>query len=835
MWRVLFSIMLALHVHSLSDALCAQETNINRPEKAIIAIRTDNPPKVDGVLDDEVWKHAPIATEFTQRSPNEGEPATERTTIQIAYDDEAVYAGILACDSEPERIITRLYRRDGLHQWESDWVGVSLDPHHDHQTGNYFFVGASGALKDGIIYNDDAFDATWDGVWQARTAIHDKGWTVEYRIPYHVLRFSQNDKHTWGINVERYVGRKHEHSFWVMVPKSEKGWASRFGHLDGIKGIHPPEHVEFLPFTLGRATLEPGGLGSPDSRELLPSAGLDLRYGLSTNFSLSATVNPDFGQVEADPAVLNLSVFETFFEERRPFFVEGSPIFSGELFYSRRIGKLPGHFSIPFGVKTIERPDATTILGAVKLTGKTASKTSIGILTALTAPEHATIEEIVTDPATGLGRMERREHLIEPLTSYFVGRVQQDVLKGNSRVGFITTAANRKDAESAYVGAMDWSLKLGEGTHQFSGTLGASLTGTEERSGWLTHLAYDKTGGWFRSSAGVSMYSPDFDANDLGYIPRANWLFPRLSVSLHKERPWGPFRQLSLVMDGWGDWGIQHEWAGQTERWINLSKTLDLGFNAQFSNFWRAFPAVYYSFEGLDDLDTRGGPLIVKPANTRIVLWVGGDARLSVIPDLWLSRRADVNGENPPYPWKKGSISWESAVGLRIKPASNAEFYIKPSYNRRRSKSQWVQNIDDDGNGVIDHFVYGELKSHTFGITTRAAVTFTPDLSLQFYMQPFVATGDYSNFRELARPSSYEFTPYIELAENPDFSRRSLRSNLVFRWEYRPGSTLFLVWSQSLSASLDTPSFHPWDSMIQSFSDEGQNIFLLKLNYWLGM
>lgn len=821
-------IMLTLCMLNLPDALYAQESDRVHSEKTMIAVRADTPPKIDGILDDEVWQRAPITTGFIQKDPDEGEPATEKTTVQIAYDDGAVYVGILAYDDEPKNIVARLYRRDELNEWEGDWVGIYFDPHHDHQTGNFFLVSPSGTLKDGIIYNDEEFDTTWDGVWEAKTSIHDKGWTAEFKIPYHVLRFSPKEEYTWGMNVGRRIGRKHERISWVMVPKNESGWVSRFGHLEGIKGIHPKKHLEFLPFALGRSTFEPDSLENKNGRELFSSVGLDLRYGLSTNFSLNATINPDFGQVEADPAVLNLSVFETFFGERRPFFVEGASIFrikGCQPFYSRRIGKRPGHFDTPSSTKTIDLPDATTILGAAKLTGKTATKTSIGILSAVTAPEYATIEETVTEPATGLERTERKEHLIEPLTNYFVGRVVQDVLKGSSRVGFLTTAANRKDAESAYVGAMDWDLKFGKNAHQCTGTIGASRAGSEGKIGWLADFAYNKTSGWFRSNAGVSITSPGFNPNDLGYIGRVNKLSPRLRMKFKKEQPWGPFRRLSLDMNGGIAWNFRHEWAGQTERWVNLSKSMGLGFDYQLKNFWGGEVGVHHHFEGLDDLDTRGGALIVTPAATQVAGWIEGDSRLKIIPDFSFSLWADV----------EGSIGRGFRLALRIKPVSSVEFRIAPGYSWAFNKAQWVKNVDDDGDGRNDHFVYGELKSHTLNFTTRVNVIFTPDLSLQFYMRPFIAVGDYENFKELARPSSYEFTPYTNLDENPDFSYRSLRSNLVLRWEYRPGSTLFAVWSQSRSESFDDPSFHPWDSLKESFSDEGQNIFLIKLNYWLGI
>ncbi len=306
---------------------------------------------------------------------------------------------------------------------------------------------------------------------------------------------------------------------------------------------------------------------------------------------------------------MNLSVFETFFEERRPFFVEGSSILnSGSLFYSRRIGRQPGHFSTPSGAQVVDWPDATTILSAAKLTGKTASKTSIGILEAVTAPEYATIEEMMTDHSSGAKRVERREHLIEPLTNYFVARVQQDVLKGNSRIGFLATAVNRRDAESAYVGAIDWDLRLGENAHQLAGTISASRSGTEEESGLLADFGYTKTSGWFRSGAGIRTSSPDFNPNDLGYMDQVNRVWPWLWMQFHKEKPYGPFRSLYAQIGGEMAWSLRHEWAGQTERWTNVLKDTEFIFVSELKNSWRLWSDVRYGFETMDDLDTRGGP-----------------------------------------------------------------------------------------------------------------------------------------------------------------------------------------------------------------------------------
>lgn len=822
----LWSMALALCLFALSARLWAQEEKSQKrihPEKTITAIRVNpNPPKIDGVLDDEVWQIAPLASGFRQRDPDEGKPASEETSFQIAYDDEALYIGIMCYDSQPDKIVRRIYRRDQIQYGETDWIGLRLDPHHDHQTGFGFAITPSGSFADNIIINDGGFDGTWDSVWEVRTAINDKGWSVELKIPYHALRFSPKEEYTWGINLDRRIIRKQEYDMWVFVPKNESGISSRNGHLQGIKGIQPPTHLEFLPFTVGRTTFEPKSSTNPKGRDLFSSAGLDLRYGLSSNFSLNATINPDFGQVEADPAVLNLSVFETFFQERRPFFIEGSNIFRTyiPLFHSRRIGKRPGYFSIPTNSRMLERPDTTTILGAAKLTGKTASKTTIGILNALTSAEYATIEDRV--------RAERREHRIEPLANYFVGRVQQDILDGNSTVGLLTTAINRDSGAPTYTGGLDWNLKWKNNGYAYTGQIAGSRAGAfnDRQNGYGGNFQIAKTSGRIWGSSRFELYSPDFNPNDLGFIWRVNLIDHFSRIRFRKTRPWGPFREMYLETSYGALWNYRHTWDGKTQRWVNLSKWLELvDFEATLKNYWWFRIDVEHAFKAMDDLDTRGGPIIVIPARTYYSIEVAGDNRMSIRP-------------NAEFEWdsgEDGSVRRSLGLFVQIKPASNVEISAGPDYGWELNKAQWVTNVDDDGDRIPDHFVYGELKSRVLDITTRLNVTFSPTLSLQFYLQPFVAVGDYKNFRELARPSSYDFIPYSKLSFNPDFHQRSLRSNLVLRWEYSPGSALFVVWSQNRSASFDAPSFRPFDSVRHSFTDEGQNIFLVKLNYWLGI
>jgi hypothetical protein len=826
----------------LSSPILAQETKKVHPENTIKAVRINPaPPRIDGILDDEVWQHAPVSDNFLQKEPTEGELPTEKTTVQIVYDDEALYVGVMCYDGEPDKIVARLTRRDG--GVEADHVVLNLDPHHDHQTGNLFSVNAAGVKSDGQMYNDGCIDGSWDGVWEGKAAIHDQGWSVEYKIPYHVLRFSPKEEYVWGMNVCRYISRKNEGAHWVLVRKGENGWSSRFGHIEGIRGIHPPRHLEVMPFAVGRSTFSPENPANPDGRDLFSSTGVDMRYGLSSNISLNATINPDFGQVEADPAGLNLTAFETFYEERRPFFVEGKTLFNtpgSSLFYTRRIGKQPGRFPIPEGSKLIDKPESTTIIGAAKLSGKTANKTAFGIVEAVTSREYTNIERTYTDLLTGIEQTKREKHLVEPMTNFFVGRAKQDVMK-NSNVGAMITAVNRtnfsfkkkslikrnteeeknyqEDDVSAYTGEIDGNLNWRDGKYSLSTRIAGSHTGPadDRKNGYEAIAHVHRSAGWIGGGINLDVRSSGFDANDLGFMSGPTnriWLFTFIHGDIQK--PWLLVRKSGFWACQWGNWNYDG---------VDLGKGFNFFKWIELKNNWYCEFLISRGFKAMDDMGTRGGPLMVKPAG--IFYWM----------DLWTDGRKPVSvgyhiegSEND-----NGFASGHGFFfGIGIRPASNIQIHIGPSYRTGYDFAQWIRNIDDaDGR----HYVFGELKNKVLDLSTRVNVSFTPNLSFQLYLQPFVAVGDYSNFKEFARPESYEFKPYTRLDFNPDFVTRSLRGNAVLRWEYRPGSVLFLVWSQSRNAfmEMDNPSLRPYDDLRDTFTDKGQNVFLVKLNYWLGL
>ena len=774
------------------------------PDRTLSAVRLEGVrPQIDGALDDPVWQQAPVFTGFVQREPEEGQPASEQTTVQVAYDDEMLYVGVMAYDSDPEGIVSRLVRRD---QWaEADWIQVSLDTHHDHQTGYAFSVYAGGSIYDSVIRDYGWDNDAWNGVWESAHRIGTEGWSVEFAIPFHNLRFSSGGD--WGINIARYISRKKEQVFWVMIPRKESGWVSRFAHLEGLADIQSRRTLELLPYSVGRSTFAAG-------RELFGNAGADLRYGLSSNVSLNATINPDFGQVEADPAELNLSVFETFQEERRPFFVADSEAFDTpiDLFYSRRIGRQPSFHALPDGHNALDESESTTILGAAKLTGKTATKTTFGLLTALAAREYVRIETTLVRE----GAPKRRDFLVEPQTHFLVGRVKQDLFAGNSHVGLLGTAVQRDRARDAYTGGVDWTLKWRDNGYTFWGQLAGSLaTVDDRRRGGLGNMAVlSKNSGWLRGELWWEAYSRHFEINDLGFQWRNDFYTPWLWIQLRKEEDWAIFRRNFYNFNRWGTWNFDR---------TNLQNGFDFNTHHQLKNYWWIHFDYYHTWRSFDDLDTRGGPLIVRPANDGFEIELESDDRFMV--SGWVEFEWENNSV--------GSTHREVSGSIRIRPTSRFEISLRPRYSWDFNDAQWVENLDVNADGEDDLFLYGALDSQTLDLTTRANILFSRDLSVEVYVQPFISAGRYAHFKALKRPRSYSFADHPGPDKSPDFRNRSLHSNAVLRWEYKPGSTLFIVWSQFRDDESEVEAFRPGHNLRRSFIDEGTNIFLVKLNYWL--
>jgi hypothetical protein len=842
-------------------------------------------PDIDGDLSDPVWQTASAVTGFTQSRPDDGEPATERTEVRLAYDMDALYVYARMFDSEPGRVVARLGRRDD--NVESDMFYVMIDSYHDHRTCFRFGVNPAGVRNDVLTSNDDSHgDRGWDPVWDAAAQVDSLGWTAEFRIPFSQLRFSSAAEQTWGINFSRSVFRKDELMRWSWAPSTEHGYASLFGHLQGLRDIPAPRRMEVLPYTVAKTDFTEGANpANPfnDGSAQDVSAGVDFKYGVTSGLTLDATINPDFGQVEADPAVVNLSAFETYFSERRPFFVEGSNLFrfgsgSGgfvfgapQLFYSRRIGKRPSR-SAETEDGFVDNPVATRILGAAKLSGKTAGW-SVGVLSAVTAHTSARIQG-----ADGTRAIEA----VEPLTNYGVLSLRKDMREGASGVGIMATSVVRNLNDpvftglrsSALAGGMDFFHKFAGNQFAVNGTVSGSyirgstdaITQVQRSSaryfqrpdqdyvsldstatsmtGYAVSAQAGKVSGNWTYGTDFYAYSPGLELNDAGFRTRVDQIFNGIRVSRRWLTPGKVFRSFEANTTWAQQWNF-----GGVRQWSSGW----LGVWGQFKNYWSASIGGSYEVAGLSDKATRGGPLMKTTSGWFLNASVGSDRRKMLSFNAHTSRG---QGE-------EGSLSGCAGISLNFRPTSAISLSLTPHYGYSTSPAFYVTRSDDQTATATfgTRYVFSRLRQKDLNTTIRLNVSFTPDLSVQLYAQPFIASGDYEEFKEFLAPSTYDFARYgvdgastLEFdaganeytadsdgdgpAEavtfsNPDFTFRSLRSNLVLRWEYTPGSTLFLVWNHGQSGSASDPSFRVFREFGHLFGDTQQNTFLVKVNYWL--
>ena len=884
----MLAIAVALLVQSpLADSAPARHAD-GRVPPTVTAVRVDAPPVLDGRLDDAAWAQALPARGFLETDPIEGRAPAESTTVMIVYDATAIYVGARLYDAEPARITRRLGRRDDSTQ--SDMFYVDFDSYHDHRTAFEFAVNPAGVKQDDICSNDFYLgDRSWDPVWEVTTAVDSLGWVVEMRIPFSQLRFPHVHDQVWGVNFFRWVFRKGERSQWAFQRKTEPGYASRFGHLVGLHDIVVAARLELLPYTVGRGTYDRPVPRDPfdNGHTYFGGAGLDLKYGVTSNLTLDAAVNPDFGQVESDPAFVNLTAFEQFLQERRPFFVEGASIFgfggtgpfvtfgnTPRYFYPRRIGRSPSlePDAPPNGF--LDSPSATTILGAAKLTGKMPDGWSVGVLDAATGRERATFVD-----SSGL----RSTQDVEPLSNYFVTRVQHEA-GGRSQVGFLFTAADRRlqtpavDTlrSGAYVGALDFYHRWNANTYSVFGSVGASyVTGdtlalqlTQQQSnhyyqrpdaGYLhydphrTSLAgasadfsLNKEGGNFNWALALSASTPGFEVNDLGFQHRADRIASDVFLQYRWTKPGRVLRQATIAADplalAWNDGGDR----------IQLGR--DLSIFAQLLNYWSANVFVYQQQEGVDDRLTRGGPAALAPAQWTAGAALTSDTRQAVSGTLNAQYFHDAGGT-----W---SLTMSPAINVR--PTAAVSFQFGPSCVRGFTAAQFVTSQPDSNGPTFGaRYVFGELSQRQFDLTTRLNLTFNPTLSFQVYVQPFTFAGRYIRFKELAHARSFAFNVYGRdngstitydsstakysvrpsaqdtttfRFSNPDSRVRSFRSNAVLRWEYRPGSTLFVVWSQSRFVNLTDPTLDLGRYVAhEMFLDPPTNVLLVKLNYWLSL
>lgn len=843
------------------------------------------PPIIDGLLNDECWAEVEWSSDFIQSQPEENKPPSQQTAFKIVYDDDNLYLFIRAYDTEPDKISRIVSRRDNLN---GDMVFVDIDSYFDKQSDFLFAATASGTKGDiAITQNGNSEDENWNPIWFLETSIDEQGWCAEMKIPLSQLRFGNKEEHIWGLQVNRLIYRLQERSQWQFIPKGSPGLVHLYGEMHGIKNIVPKKQIEIMPYVVAKTERFGKIAGDPfkTGKSGAVSAGLDGKIGITNDFTVDFTINPDFGQVEADPSEVNLTAFETFFSERRPFFVEGRNIFqfepnqtivphnmfSDNLFYSRRIGRYPHYYPKLAANEYVRMPEATTILGAVKLSGKTKKGLSIGILESLAARENALIDNQGT----------RRKETVEPLTNYFVGRVQQDFNKGETVLGGILTAVNRDINtpvleylhKSAYAGGLDFQHNWKErtwyvaGNAEFSNIKGKpdAIISTQTSSARyyqrpdakylsvdssLTSLSgYGATAKLGKTSkkrlqfeTSMTVRSPGLEFNDIGYMRYSDVIHQGVWVAYYIRNPFAIFNNFHLNTNHWMYWNFSGKF---------LSSNANMNFNTQFKNMWRLNGQFNRQSENLSTSLLRGGPSFIQPGGQNFSLYLTTDHSKKISAGVGNFHGSGDSGSS------KTHMYWGS---LMIRPANSLSISVEPEYGIEENELQYIRTVST-GTGPL--YLMGRLHQKTLSTTFRINFTINPELSVEYYGQPFIAAGKYNNFKRITQPGAGSYRERFQVFDeneliynnetnnyvlanqpagtvdhsfgNPDFSFRQFRSNLVVRWEYLPGSVFYLVWSQGRTSNGQTGIFSYGNDMKELFSTEPHNIFLVKFSYWFSL
>lgn len=859
---------------------------------------------LDGKLDEAVWQTAPVATSFLQAQPNEGKPATQRTEVRFAYDDAAIYVGARMYDDSGARgVQTRLVRRDA--NANADYLEVIFDTYHDHIGRLFFTVNPSGVRGDANGLGGGS-DDSWDPVWEVKTAIDSLGWTAELRIPFSQLRYpSSAAEQTWGLQIWRQENRLNELSQWSFWHLNESGGPPRFGHLSGLAIHRAPGKAEILPYVVGRSTNIPvSDPTDPFAKEhaMDGRVGADARYLVTSNLTLTATVNPDFGQVEVDPAVVNLSAFETAFDEKRPFFVEGSSYFgfgglscyfcsnvsSLSMFYSRRVGRAPQIDAFAYGdslnsVNHADVPGNSTIIGAAKLTGRTPSGWSIGTMDAITGRADASVQW--TDSS--------RSHVaVQPFTNYFVGRVQKDLRDGATVVRAMATSVyhdlsdtvetNRLSHHAESFGLSSDMYFHNRDFHLMAQVAGTNVSGDStailrlqqssaryfqrpDHSGGANGLLTNHFDPSLTSLRGLGAYArfareqgdwlwevatnirtPGFENNDIAFLSQADYAYMNANIFRQWTKPTTWYRQMFAIVGGQQKYNFEGD---LIDRQAQAFYDVTLLNYWEFTSFYIGRPSTF------DDRLTRGGPVVKKPGVNYWQLGVSSDRRKDIV----------VNGNGSYDRSSEGKPEWSGSLSLQLRPASNITLSLGPSYNYSSRSDQYVEAVTDTTATAFSgtRYVFADLVQHAVSMETRFNITFNPNLTFELYAQPLIASGQYSRYKEFAAPRGLKKLTYGQdigtvsvapgspntITIDPDgaggpaksfsfpdqtFTFRSLRGNAVLRWEYHPGATLYLVWTRESDSSLNRGAIDFGTDASSLFQGPAQNIFLLKVNYWLG-
>lgn len=877
-----YEVLIILALLFLNSSLAQDSTQVVAKKRYVTqSLGEYAAPDINGILEDDAWDLVEWGGDYIEFQPDENTPPSHQTKFKILYDSKNLYIGVRCYDSEPDKIVKRLSRRDGF---DGDWVEFNIDSYFDKRTAFSFTITAAGVKGDEFISNNgNNWDPSWNPIWYAKAHVDDEGWTAELRIPLSQLKFGRAEEQVWGFQSTRRFFRDEERSLWQRKPIDQPGWVSEFGELHGLKNIQPQKQLEIQPYTVAKTETYEAEEGNPfrDGSESDITAGLDAKIGITNDLTLDLTVNPDFGQVDADPSAIALDGFQIFFQERRPFFVENKNIFdfrvsqsqagntfgSDNIFYSRRIGRSPQGYPDTSDGEFVDQPDNTPMIGAAKFSGKTKNGWAIGVLESVTSRRNATIIN---------GEGNTRKEMVEPLTNYFVGRLQKDFNQRNSYIGGIFTATNRENLpeqlnflhDAAYTGGLDFKHQWANRDWYVGGNLtmshvqgGKEAIVNTQRS--ITHL-FDRVGadhvqvdttrtsltgtggnvqigkignGHWRFESGATWRSPELELNDIGFQRQSDDIRHYTWIGYQTLKPDSTFRRVGINYNHWTAWDFEgnHNYLQfNTNTWQNWKGNwnTNIGFN---------FAPIEYSNFAL-----RGGPRLRQSPWVNFWNSINTDSRKKIRFSFFHNGRKALDNSIKTY-YMEGGFVYQPINALRISAF--------PSLRINRDKLQFIDNFDDVGGSP--RYLNGEIRQRTLSMSVRLNYTINPNLTIQYWGQPFISRGRYSNFKHITDPIAKTFEDrFIQYTaqqtsltdgdyaidedldgvtdfsfSDPDFSFVQFRSNLVIRWEYIPGSEIFLVWSQDVSRSGD-----PTEGLLSSLGDnifgqKPQNIFLLKATY----
>lgn len=839
---------------------------------------------IDGKTDEPVWDKVEWSYGFIQHSPDNGNKPSQITGFKTVYDQKNIYVAIKAFDTFPDSISKRMARRDDM---DGDFISVQFDSYNDDRTAFGFIVSVAGVRSDFIISeNGDNMDFDWNPIWETKTNIESDGWVAEIRIPLSQLRFSNNSEQGWGLQIGRYIFRKEEISTWNFAAQDAHGWVSEFGQLQGIDYIKSEKETSITPYFVGKLETDQKKEENSFSfnKKYSMNGGLDGKFGITNNLILDFTINPDFGQVEADPSEVNLTAYETFFSEKRPFFIEGRNIMTmqmmpggggmgaEQIFYSRRIGRRPHYYPDLNDNEYISFPDNTDIIGAFKITGKTKNGWSVGILESVTSKEEALIYNSASEKYHSMQ--------VEPLTNYFLTRLQKDNNSGNTIMGGMITATNRNINQahleyihkSAYTGAVDFAQYFKDKKYKiefkgfFSHVTGSeeAILNTQESSARYfqrpdaDHLEIDSnltsltgtggTLGLYKISDGHFNYgmilnwrSPGLELNDMGYLREADQISDIIWADYKYWEPIGIFRNIFVNFAAWSFWNFNFE---------NLTTGFNIHTNLQFKNYWNFNAMIDYNGSTLSSSLLRGGPSFIIPSKLNMMLNIGTDSKKMVQFELGTFIQEG----------KYDFINmYNYFAEINFKPFNSITISLEPSLNFRKDELQYVDSYAYNNQ---TSYLLAEIDQTTLALSLRINVSLSPNLSIQYYGHPFISSGNYSSFKlvnderndlykyrtTVLQPNQISYEEQQELYlidqnidgstdyvfENPNFNFLEFKSNLVARWEFSPGSVIYLVWTQNRNDSYSSGKFDFRNDVDNLFSDYPYNVFLVKLSYRFG-